>query len=133
MKTGAMVLNFWLHKPLVLRWLKSSFYTPDSKINIFFRIWWFAWSQLMTLNKMKSCMWKSELGLWTYSLTNLLRPSGPYLVSRPQTLRPRYFLKFNHVIGFNLWFLIKWVMFVKIGARILDFWLDKIFGPKWNL
>ena len=82
----------------------SSFPVPDPKFRDFFQIWWFDWIQLMILDRMKSYLWKLELGFWPYSLTNALCPSGSYLVFRPKTPRPMYFLRFNHLIEFTLWF-----------------------------
>ena len=92
------------------------FQSQTPSLGTFFR--WFNWIQLMILDRMKSYLWKLELGFWPYSLTNALCPSGSYLVSKPKTPRPRYFLRFNHLIGFTLWF-IKLVMFVEIGGRLL--------------
>ena len=37
-KIGATALNFWLDKAWVLKWLKSSFKTPDPKVNVLFGI-----------------------------------------------------------------------------------------------
>ena len=45
---------------------------------------------------------KLELGFWTYGLIRLLAPSGPNIVSRPQTPKPSNFLRFNNSIGFIL-------------------------------
>ena len=56
----------------------------------------------------QSPVWKLQLGLWSYALIRLLSPSGTYVVSRPQTLRSRNFLRFHDFIRFISWFLRKW-------------------------
>ena len=67
----------------------------------------------------KSCLGKLELGFWTYSLICLPGPSGPNIVSGPQTPRSKYFLRFHNFIdsSHDSWENV--VLFVKIEAR---FW-----------
>ena len=43
---------------------------------------------------MRPCLSKSELGILNYDLIRLLGPSGPNVVSRPETLRSMNFLDF---------------------------------------
>ena len=62
----------------------------------------------MILEKMRPCLWKLELGFWTYGLTRLLGPSSPIVVSMPQTPKSINILRFNDFIGFILWFFKKW-------------------------
>ena len=56
----------------------------------------------MILEKTTCCLSKLEVGFWTYDLIRLLGPSGPNVVSRPQTLRSGYFSRFHDFIGFTL-------------------------------
>ena len=75
----------------------------------------------------ESCLWKLEPGFWPCGWICLLGPSGPNVVSRPQAPRSRHFLRFHDFIGFTSWLLRKWgPVFLKIGARVLDLWLDWI-------
>ena len=62
----------------------------------------------MILEKMMACLWKLQLGFWTYGLICLLDPSSPNVVSRSQTPRSRIFLRFHDFTGFISWFLRKW-------------------------
>ena len=59
---------------------------------------------LMVLQKMMACFLKLQLRLWTYGLIHLLGTSGPNIVSRSQTPRAKFFLRFTDFIGFILWF-----------------------------
>ena len=65
------------------------------------------WIYLVILEKMRSCLWKLKPGLWTYDWICLLGPSGTKVVSRSQTPKSRYFLRFHYFIGFISWFLKK--------------------------
>ena len=58
-------------------------------------------------------------------------PKWPNLVSRPQAPSSRYFLRFFGFILFILSLLKNEILFVSIGARVLDLWLDMFSGPKW--
>ena len=87
---------------------KCSFWAPGSKVNKFFEISWFFRIHFMILEKMRCCLWKLQLGFWTYGSIRLLGPSGPNVVSGPQTPRSRHFLRFYDFIGFISWFLRKW-------------------------
>ena len=73
------------------------------------------------------------LGLWLdTSFGRHITSSGPNVVSRPQALWLRQLLRFHNFIGFISSFSQEnEVMFVKIGARVLDLWLDTSSGPKW--
>ena len=71
-----------------------------------------------------------ELGFWTYRLIGLLGPSGPNIVSRHQTPRLRNFLDFMILLDSSNDSGENEVLFVKIGARVPDLWLDMSFGPK---
>ena len=62
----------------------------------------------MILEKMRSCLGKLELGIWSYGWIRLLGPSGPSVVFRPKTPRSGYFLRFHHFIAFFSWFWKKW-------------------------
>ena len=103
------------------KWPKCSFWVPDPKVKRFFEISWFYWIHLLILEKMRSCLWKLQLGFWTYGSICFLGPSGPNVVSGPQTSRSKFFLRFHDFIGSIFWFLRKWgPVFLKIGARVLD-------------
>ena len=53
-----------------------------------------------------------------------------HIVSRPQTPKSRNFLRYNFVtISYDSG--VNEVLFVKIGAWVLDLWLDTFSGPKW--
>ena len=80
--------------------------TPRSRN--FFEISWVYWIHVITSEKMRSCLWKLQLGFWIYGLIRLMGPSGPNVVSRPQTLRSRNFLRFHNSIGLISWFFRKW-------------------------
>ena len=88
----------------------------------------------MILEKMRFCFWKLELGFWSYGLISLLGPIGPNIVSRSQNPRSRIF--WDNIIllhsSRDSWE--SEVLFEKIGARVLEQWLDKSFpkgfGPK---
>ena len=56
----------------------------------------------MILEKMRSCFRKLKLGFWTYGLIHLLGPSGPDVISRPQTPRSQFFLRFRTFVRFIL-------------------------------
>ena len=85
----------------------------------------------MIMEKMKSCLWKLQLGFWSYGLIRLLSPSVANVVSRPQTPRSIFFWDFMILLDsyHDSWE--NEVMFVKIAARVLDLWLDTFSGPKW--
>ena len=68
MKSAARVLDVWLDKLCGPKWLKCSFWAPDSKVKIFFEISWFYWIHFMILEKMRSCLWKMKLQFWTNGL-----------------------------------------------------------------
>ena len=107
-KIEVRVLDLWLDTSSGPKWPKCNFYAIDPKVNKFFKTSWFYWIGLMILDRMRSFLWKLELGLWTYSLIYLLGPSGPNLVSRPQSLGSRNFLRFHSFTGLILWFWKKW-------------------------
>ena len=96
--------------------------TPTSK-NVF-EISWFYWIYLMFLKKIRSCFWKLELWLWTYSLIRFLHPIGPNVVSRPQIPRWRNLLRFHDFIGFISWFLRSslWKLEPELMARLMAAW-----------
>ena len=141
----------------------------------------------MILEKVRSCLWKLELGFSSHGLIRLLGPSDPNVASRSQAPRSRHFSKFPDFIRFISWFLRKWgpvcenwsqgsgfmtgyvfwtqvaqmkclrprsegqdifsvfimlldlshdswgnaVLFVKIGVRVLNLWLDMSCGANW--
>ena len=62
---------------------------------------------------------------------HLLGPSGPNVVSRSQIPMSRNFLDFMILLNSFHDFWENEVLFVKIGARVLDLWLDLSSGPKW--
>ena len=57
----------------------------------FLKIRKFYWIELIILDKIRSFLWKLELGLWTYGWICLLDLSGPNVVSRPQAPRSIHF------------------------------------------
>ena len=107
-KIAARVLDLWFDMFSGPKWPKCSFWVLNPKVKKFFEISSLYWIHLMTLEKMRPCLWKLYLLFWTYGLIRLLGPSGPNVVSRLQTLRSRYFLRFHNFIGFISWFLRKW-------------------------
>ena len=107
-KIAARVLDLWLDTFSGPKWPKCSFWVLNPKVKKFFEISWFYWIHLMILEKMRPCLWKLQLGFWTYGLIRLLGPSGPNVVSGSQTPRLRNFLRFHDFIGFISWFLRKW-------------------------
>ena len=66
-----------------------------------------------------------------YSFISLLIPSSPNIVSRPQNPKSRNVSRYHDFIKTISWFERKWGPAVKIGARVLKFWLDIFFGRKW--
>ena len=48
------------------------------------------------------------VGFWSYDLIHLLEPSGPNVVSRPQTPKLSNFLRYHDFSGFILWLWKKW-------------------------
>ena len=91
----------------------------------------FFFIHLMILEKMKSCLWKLEPGFWTYGWIRLLDPSGQNLVSRPQAQVQDIFWDFMIFLDSSHDSWENKVLFVNIGARVLDLWLDMSSGPKW--
>ena len=85
----------------------------------------------MILEKMRSCLQKLEPGFWTYDLIRFLGPIGTNVVSKPQTPRSKSFLNFIILLDLSLDSGENETLFVKIGARVLDLWLDTSSGPKW--
>ena len=83
----------------------------------------------MIFEKMSSFLWTLELGLWTYSLIYLSGPSGPNLVSRHLTLGPGIFWDFIVLLDQSYDFGENEILFVKIGARVLDLGLICLLGP----
>ena len=74
---------------------------------------------------------KLESGFQTYGLIHLLGPSGPNIVSRPRSQGQDIFWDFMTLLDLSHDFWENVVLFVKIGARVLDLWFDTSFGPKW--
>ena len=66
---------------------KCSFWVLNPKVKKFFEISWFYWIHLIILEKMRSCLWKLQLGFWTYGLISplpkYLGPNCPKLVFWP--------------------------------------------------
>ena len=79
----------------------------------------------MILEKMWSYLWKLEPGFWTYGWISLVSPIGPNVVSRPQAQSQDIFWDFMILLDLPHDSWENEVLFVKIGARILDLWLDK--------
>ena len=50
------------------------------------------WIHHIILDKMRSCLWKTETEFWSYCLVNHLGPIGPKLVFRLQNSRSSYFI-----------------------------------------
>ena len=103
----------------------------ETNVN-FFEISWFYWIHLMILEKMRSCMWKLELGFWTCSLIHLLGPTGPYVVSKSQTPRSWTFFRFHNLIGFILSSCRKWGPVCKNWSQCGSAFMASYtsFGPK---
>ena len=85
MKIATRVLDLRLDMFPGPKWPNCSFWVLNPKVKNFFAISWFYWVYLMILEKMRSCLWKLQLGFWTYGLIRLLGPSGPNVVSKAQT------------------------------------------------
>ena len=64
-------------------------------------------------------------------MIHLLGPNGPNVVSSSQTPRSEYFLRSYSLFDSSHDFEKNEVMFVKIGAGVLDLWLNMSSGPKW--
>ena len=69
-----------------------------------------------------------DLELW---LDTSFGPSGPNVVSKPETLRSMNFLDFIILLESSYDSGENEVLFAKIWARNLDLWHDNPFGPKW--
>ena len=97
------------------------------------RIFWrFYWIHLMILEKMRSCLWKLEPGFWTYGwYVFWVQVVGLNVVSRPQTLRSRYFLRFCDFIGFISRFLKKWGPACENLSQGSGLMARYSSGPKW--
>ena len=84
LKIEARVLDIWLDTSSRPKWPNCSYWVPDLKVKKFFEISWFYRIHLMILEKMRSCLWKLQLGFWTYglisSLPKYLGPNCPKLV-----------------------------------------------------
>ena len=77
-KIGARVLYLWLDMSSWPRWPKCSFKAPGPKVKTFFQIWWFYWTHLMILEKVRSWLWKLELWFSTTGLiSHLPKALGP--------------------------------------------------------
>ena len=63
--------------------------------------------QLMIVDKMSPFLWKLKLRFWTYGLIRVWCSSTPNRVSRHETPRSRWFLGYNDLLEFRLWFWIK--------------------------
>ena len=75
---------------------------------------------------------KLEPEFWIYGLVRVLGPVGHKLILPPQIPRWRFMLTFEELecdstldLGQNE------ILFVTIGAKILDLWLDKNLGLNW--
>ena len=127
MKIDGRVQELWFDTSFGPKWPKCSFQAPDPKLTKIFEISWFHWKQLMILDKMRSCMWKLMVGFRSYGLIRLLGPSGPNVVSRPQIPKSGNFWDIMILMdsfydsGKNE------VLFVKIGAMVLNLQLDTCF------
>ena len=70
------------------------------------------------------------LELWTYGLRRILSPSDPNVFSRPQTSRSKNVTRFYDLLDPSSDSGENDVLFVKIGAKVLDMRLDKFFQTK---
>ena len=115
-----LVLDLLFRKSFLLRWPKTC-------------ILQLHWIYRIILDKTRSCLWKSEIGFWSYCLVrpNHLGPIGLKLVFRLQNPRSRYFLILDSFIVFNLWFGKKWdpVCGKRSKGSGLMLWHDKCLGP----
>ena len=109
MKIGARVQELWLDTSLGPWWPKCCFWAPGPKVKKFVEISWFYWIHLMILEKMRSCLWKLELGFWAYSLICLLPkalgPNCPKLVLRFKNFFMSSSIKFcmKQALIFKFW------------------------------
>ena len=83
----------------------------------------------MILDKMRSCIWKLVLWFRSSGLIRLLSPSGPNVVSRSQAQKSKFFWDIMILMDSFYDFGRNEVLFVKIGAIVLDLQLDTCFGP----
>ena len=88
---------------------QMQFLGPRPQGQIFFEISWFYWIHLMILEKMRSCLWKLQLGFWTYGLIHFLGPAKwPKCSFWVLNHRVNFFGRCYDFIGFISWFLRKW-------------------------
>ena len=78
----------------------------------------------MILEKMRSCLFKLGPGFWTYAWICLLGSGDPNVVSRPRPQGQQMFLVFMNLLDLSQRSWENEVLFVKTGARVLDFWLQ---------
>ena len=108
MKIGARVYELWLNMSFLGPSGQDKVSRPQTLWQNFWRFHDFIESNLWFWIKMRSCMWKLMVGFWSYGLICLLGPSGPNVVSRPQTPKSNFFLRHYDFNGFILWFWKKW-------------------------
>ena len=133
-KIDGRIQELWLDTSFGPKWPKYSFQAPDPKLTNIFEISWFHWKQLMILDKIRSCMWKLMVGFRSYGLIRLLGSSGQNVVSRPRSQSQGIFWDIMILMDSFYDSGKKGVLFVKIGAMVLDLQhdmcFDKGFRPK---
>ena len=91
-----------------------------NKVQKFFKIWWLALIQLMILEKMRSYLWKMELGFWTDALMHLLGHVAQIRFVNHSPWGHGIFWDFVILLD-SSYILVgeNEVLFVKIGVRVL--------------
>ena len=108
-KIAARILDLWFNMFSGPKWPKCSFWVLNPKVKKFFEISWFYWIHLIILEKMRSCLWKLQLGFWTYGLIHFLGPAKwPKCSFWVLNHRVNFFGRCYDFIGFISWFLRKW-------------------------
>ena len=96
---------------------------PDLKVKTFVKIWLFYSIHLTILDKMRTCLRKLKLGIWSYDLISFLGPICPELIFRPQTQNVT-------VSGSKFFFMLSSINFCMKAALTFKIW---IFGKVMNV
>ena len=107
-KIGARVLDLWLDTSSGPKWPKCTFQVPGPKFKKFFEISWFYWIHLIILEKMAGYFFWVQV-----AQINVL-----FLGSRSQGQDSFWDFMILLDSSHHLWE--NEVLFVKIGARVLD-------------
>ena len=110
-KIGVRVLDLWLDTCFGSNMPQTTFYAPNPKVEIFFKISQIYCIHLTILEKMRSCLWKLELGFSNNgllsSLPKALGPNYPKPGFRPQTPNVRVLRSEKFFMSSSITFCIK--------------------------